>query len=111
MVYFLLLVNNSIQCHLLHVHPPPFLLLHLFFPSCLFGAVGGRVRNSESELAGGMPEGTGMGLRCWEMSAHFHIYLSFGTLARILLCILRQEGKLEKSNSKTREGLLSNCHC
>lgn len=110
MVCFLLLVINSIQCHPLRVHPPPFLLPHLFVPSCLFGG-GGRVRNSESELAGGMPEGTGMWLRCWEMSAHFHIHLRFGTLARILPCILRQEGKLEKSKFETREGLLGNCHC
>lgn len=53
------------------------------------------MRSSESELAGGMPEGTGMWLRCREMSAHFHIHLCFGTLACILPCILRQNRKLE----------------
>lgn len=101
MVYFWSLVINSIHSPL---RPPS---SASSFRSLLF--IGGRVRNSESELAGGVPEGTGMWLRCWEMSAHFHIYLRFGTLG--LLCILRQEGKLEKSNSKAREGMLGNCHC
>lgn len=75
---------NITRCHLLCVRAPPFLLFPVFILSCLFRVGGGggfgRVRK-QSELAGGTPEGTGVWLRCWEMSAHFHVHLRFGTFA------------------------------
>ena len=50
-----------------------------------------------------MPEGTGMWLGCWEMSAHFCIHLLFGTFAHKLPSILLTERKI--SFKKAREGL------
>lgn len=70
---------NSIHRHLLHIHPPPFLLLPVSLSSVYLGGWRGE-KLKVSWIGGGVPEGTGV---CSEMSAHFRIHLRFGTLTHI----------------------------
>lgn len=82
------------QYHILCVHSPLICLPLLFtFLSCEREKLQRWVEACQRVLAYG-----------WEIVAHFCIHLCFGTMACILLCIVKPKGKLENGKQERATG-------